>query len=117
MKGQPYHLAPAAAALILSMSFNTPLAGTASLSTMGADLSGSGWSEAILGPDSKIYAVPYTASDLLVIDPVAGTASRRSIDGIGPTSLGKWVMGDIVGNKIYGIPYGSQDIILVELLR
>ncbi len=92
-----------------------PAAGKATLSSMGANLSGSGWSEAVLGPDGRIYAVPYTAPDLLIIDPAAGTAMRRSIDGVGATTLGKWVMGDIAGATFYGIPYGSQDIIRVEL--
>jgi hypothetical protein len=81
---------------------------------MGANLSGSGWSEAILGPEQKIYAVPYTSADILIIDTANGTASRSSIPGVGPTSTGKWVMGDIVNNAFYGIPYGSKSIIRVE---
>ncbi len=94
-----------------------PAAGTATLSTMGANLSGSGWSEAVLGPDGRIYAVPYTASDMLIIDPAAGTATRRPVDGVKELdSIGKWVMGDIAGATFYGIPYGSQKIIRVELL-
>ena len=48
-----------------------PTTNTASLSTMGANLTDSGWSEAILGPKDKIYAVPYTASDILIIDPLS----------------------------------------------
>ncbi len=92
-----------------------PETNTASLSSMGADLSGSsGWSEAILGPQGKIYTVPYNTSDMLIIDPANGTASRSSIPGMEPTSTIKWIAGDIINNKFYGIPYGSEDIILLE---
>ncbi len=93
-----------------------PAVNTATLSSMGANLYNSGWSEAILGPDHKIYAVPYTASDMLVIDTAAGTASRSPVSGVGQTSTGKWVMGDIVNNEFYGIPYGSQNIIRAEFI-
>jgi hypothetical protein len=83
---------------------------------MGENLAESGWSEAVLGPDNKIYTVPYTAADILIIDPASGTADRRSISGVAATSSGKWVMGDISNNIFYGIPYKSTDIIRVEIL-
>lgn len=93
-----------------------PMTNTAALHNLRANFSGAGWSEAVLGPDGNIYAVPYTASDLLVIDPEAGTATRIPLEGIVPTSTGKWVTGDRINNKFYGIPYGAQQIIQVEFI-
>jgi hypothetical protein len=92
-----------------------PETNTASLNTMGANLSvSSGWSEAILGPQGKIYTVPYKTSDMLIIDPATGTATRSSIPGMEPSSTIKWIAGDIINNKFYGIPYESEEIILLE---
>jgi len=93
-----------------------PIKNSAALRNLGPNLSGGGWSEAILGPDGNIYAVPYTASDLLVINPEAGTATRIPLEGVVPTSTGKWVTGERINNKVYGIPYGAQKLIQVEFI-
>jgi hypothetical protein len=44
---------------------------------MGADLSGTNkWASGCIGVNGKIYCVPENATDILIIDPVAGTAKR-----------------------------------------
>src|ERR1700690_992918 len=42
---------------------------TATLSNMGASISAGGnkWQGAVLGPDNKIYCIPWTAPDVLII--------------------------------------------------
>ena len=59
---------------------NNPSAGTATTSTMGASLTGSAkWYGGVLGDDGKIYGIPYDATDILIIDPSAGTATRSTM--------------------------------------
>ena len=48
-------------------------AGTATRSAMGAPLTGTAkWYGGVLGPDGKIYGIPYSATDILIVDPIAG---------------------------------------------
>jgi hypothetical protein len=47
---------------------------------MGEDLSGSGkWHGIALGSNGKLYAPPFAANDVLLIDPDAGTLSNRLV--------------------------------------
>jgi hypothetical protein len=66
-----------------------------------------------LGPDGKIYGIPYNATDILIIDPIAGTAT---LSAMGATLSGsdKWV-GGVLGpdGKIYCIPYNATDILIM----
>jgi hypothetical protein len=66
-----------------------------------------------LGPDGKIYGIPSNATDILIIDPVAGTATRDAM-GATLTDTAKWA-GGVLGpdGKIYGIPLNATDILRV----
>jgi len=92
------------------------VAGTATRTAMGADLTGSDkWYGGVLGPDGKIYGIPRNATDILVIDPVAGTATRTAM-GADLTGSDKWY-GGVLGpdGKIYGIPLTATDILRTSL--
>jgi hypothetical protein len=70
----------------------------------------------VLGPDGKIYGIPLSSTNILVIDTVAGTASRESM-GLGDTmsDSSKW-QGGVLGpdGKIYGMPYNSTNILVID---
>ena len=91
-------------------------AGTASRSAMGADLTGTNkWIGGTLGPDGKIYGIPFSSTDILIIDVAAGTASRSAM-GADLAGTNKWI-GGVLGpdGKIYGIPFGSTDILIIDV--
>jgi hypothetical protein len=82
---------------------------------MGASLSGSlKWLGGVLGPDGKIYGIPFSSTDILIIDPVTSTATRSAM-GASLSGSGKWI-GGVLGpdGKIYGIPHDSTDILRIE---
>ena len=62
----------------------------------------------------SIYGIPYNSTDILVIDPIAGTATRSAM---GATLTGgvKW-RGGVLGpdGKIYGIPLDSTDVLVID---
>ena len=68
----------------------------------------------VLGPDGKIYGIPVNATDILVIDPVAGTATRTAM-GATLTGSAKWY-GGVLGpdGKIYGITNNATDILVTS---
>ena len=81
---------------------------------MGATLTDTEkWAGGVLGPDGKIYGIPRSATDILIIDPVAGTATRSAM-GATLTDTFKWY-GGVLGpdGKIYGIPWDATDILIV----
>ena len=81
---------------------------------MGADLSGSTkWFGGVLGPDGKIYGIPFNSTDILIIDPIAGTATRSAM-GASLSGTEKWV-GGVLGpdGKIYGIPFDLPAILAI----
>jgi hypothetical protein len=83
---------------------------------MGVTLSGSNrWWGGVLGPDGKIYCIPYNAPDILIIDPVAGTATRSAM-GADLTGDYKWI-GGVLGpdGKIYGTAQNTTTILIVSL--
>lgn len=87
----------------------------ASRSAMGASLSDSNtWIGGVLAPNGKIYGIPSDSSDILIVDPVAGTASRSAM-GATLADSGKW-RGGVLGpdGKIYGMPLGSTDILIID---
>ena len=71
------------------------------------------WYGGVLGPDGKIYGIPYNSASVLIIDPVAGTVDTTTITGL--TGTDKWI-GGVLGpdGKIYGIPYGSESVIIIS---
>jgi hypothetical protein len=82
---------------------------------MGVSLSDSSkWIGGVLGPDGKIYGIPYSSADILIIDPVAGTATRSAM-GVSLSDSNKWY-GGVLGpdGKIYGIPRNSTDILIID---
>jgi hypothetical protein len=77
----------------------------ASRDALGATLTGNNkWFGGVLGPDGKIYGIPSDSTDILIIDPIAGTATRSNM-GATLTDTSKFV-GGVLGpdGKIYGIP-------------
>ena len=84
-------------------------------STMGASLSGSAkWAGGVLAPNGKIYGIPENSSDILIIDPEAGTATRSNM-GASLSGSAKWAGGVLAPNgKIYGIPENSSDILIID---
>ncbi|WP_336931376.1 hypothetical protein, partial [Acinetobacter tandoii] len=68
----------------------------------------------VLGGNGKIYCVPYGSTDILIIDPTAGTATRSSM-GATLSGTGKWIGGVCAPNgKIYCIPYNATDILIID---
>jgi hypothetical protein len=58
--------------------------------------------------------VPYTATNILVIDPVANTASNWSPAGVTYTN-GGWTGGVLAPNgKIYCVPYNATNILVIN---
>jgi len=89
-------------------------AATRSLMDLDTLSDGSKWIGGVLGPDGKIYGIPYSATDILIIDPVAGTATRSAL-GATLTGTIKWG-GGVLGpdGKIYGIPFNATDIFRIS---
>src|SRR5690606_39486749 len=89
---------------------------TAWRTNMGANMAGTAkWRGITVGPDGKLYCAPNSATDILVIDPVAGTATRTNMGGSLPSGADKWQ--DItVGpdGKLYCAPYNATDILVID---
>ncbi|WP_336931371.1 hypothetical protein, partial [Acinetobacter tandoii] len=83
--------------------------------SMGANLNDSSkWIGGVLGNDGKIYCIPAYATDILIIDPIAGTATRSNM-GVTLSGTSKWYSGTLGANgKIYGIPFNSTDILIID---
>ena len=101
------------------LALHEALKGTPNLATrtaMGATLTGIlKWYGGVLGPDGKIYGIPNNSTDILVIDPVAGTATRTTM-GATFTGGGRYSGGVLGPNgKIYGIPNDATDILQTVL--
>jgi hypothetical protein len=66
-----------------------------------------------LASNGKIYAIPSAATNILIIDPVAGTATRSAM-GADLTGSGKWFGGVLAPNgKIYGIPFNAFEVLII----
>ena len=62
----------------LDKEINVGVLPSATRSAMGAALSGTyKWYGGVLGPDGKIYGIPFNAADILIIDPDAGAFTVR----------------------------------------
>jgi hypothetical protein len=69
------------------------------------------WYGGVLAPNGKIYGIPYSSTQVLEIDPVAGTTALfGSLSG-----TSKWIGGVLAPNgKIYGIPYSSTQVLEID---
>lgn len=85
-------------------------------SSMGADLAGvSKWTPGAVGADGMVYHVPFTAADILIIDPATQTASRSKMGATISASGTKW-SGGVLGpdGKIYAIPLDATEILIID---
>ena len=82
---------------------------------MGATLTGTAkWYGEVLSPNGKIYSIPFNSTDILIIDPVANTATRSAMGATNLSHNAKWIGGVLAPNgKIYGIPYNSTNILTI----
>src|SRR5690606_25635768 len=90
--------------------------GTAERTNMGVSLSGSSkWNGIAAGPDGKLYCVPSSATDILVIDPATGTAERTNMGVNLPSGSAKW-NGIAAGpdGRLYCAPYGASYVLIIE---
>ena len=87
-------------------------ANTSTISGLGTDIPK--WQGGVLGPDGRIYGIPYHSESVLIIDPVAGTADTTTISGLG-TGMPKW-QGGVLGpdGRIYGIPFLSDSVLIIS---
>src|SRR5690606_16529834 len=72
------------------------------------------WSGITAAPDGKLYCAPHNAADILVIDPVAGTATRTNLGADLSGGL-KW--SDITAGpdgKLYCTPSYATDILVID---
>ena len=84
----------------------------ASIITFGSLGSGPKWSGGVLAPNGKIYGIPSSASQVLVIDPVGLTTSTFGSLG---SDVNKWQGGVLAPNgKIYGIPFGASSVLEID---
>ena len=69
------------------------------------------WIGGVLAPNGKIYGIPFDSTQVLEIDPVAGTTALfGSLSG-----TYKWYGGVLAPNgKIYGIPCNSTQVLEIE---
>src|SRR5690606_39266792 len=65
--------------------------------------------------DGKLYCAPYSATDILVIDPATGTAERTDM-GVDLSGSNKW-NGISVGSdgRLYCVPYSSSYVLIIEV--
>ena len=85
----------------------------ATRSDMGVSLIGNTkWRGGVLGNNGKIYGIPYSSVDILIIDPSAGSAIRTTMGTCWTNTFNGGVLGN--DGKIYGIPYGSTDILIIN---
>lgn len=82
---------------------------------MGASLSGSGkWSSGAWGVDGKLYSAPTHAGNILIVDPVAFTATRSTM---GASTSGSWMWnGQVAASNgmIYGVPFDTSTILRID---
>ena len=101
--------------LELLRKINGHLQTNATTSNMGANLTGaSKWQGGVLGPDGKIYCVPFNATSILIIDPQVGTATTSTM-GANLTGANKW-QGGVLGpdGKIYCVPFNATSILIID---
>ncbi len=87
----------------------------AELNNFGLTLSDTGkYGDIVNGGNGKLYGIPRNATDILVIDTEAGTATRTAM-GADLSGSTKWMDGVLAPNgKIYGIPRDATDILVID---
>eukprot|EP00055_Hartaetosiga_balthica_P017662 m.120540 g.120540 ORF g.120540 m.120540 type:complete len:89 (-) comp9372_c0_seq2:212-478(-) len=75
---------------------------------------GNKWHGGVLGPDGKIYAAPYGANFILVLDPEMETTDTASFPVM--TDGAKWQDTVVSGNSLYMIPFFSTSILKLSIL-
>jgi hypothetical protein len=61
-----------------------------------------------------VYCTPYNSTDILIIDPIAGTATRSAM-GATLTGGGKWIgIAQGIDGKLYCAPFNSTDILIID---
>lgn len=72
------------------------------------------WFGGVLAPNGKIYMVPYSASNVLILDPITNTYNTTTITNLGSEQY-KWQGGVVAPNgKIYGIPRNSRSVLIID---
>lgn len=83
------------------------------LTDYGEDLSGQGkWNGGVYA-DGKIYFIPSSAEDILIIDTDEGTAVLSDMDA-NLTGEFKWAGGVYAEGKIYCVPFDATDILIID---
>lgn len=87
----------------------------AELNDFGLTLSDTAkYGDLVNGGNGKIYGIPRDATDILVIDTEAGTATRTAM-GADLSGATKWMDGVLAPNgKIYSIPRDATDILVID---
>jgi hypothetical protein len=79
--------------------------------TFSVAAGGRGNISGVLAPNGKIYAIPWSANNFLVIDPVANTTTTFSA----ATGTFKYHGGVLAPNgKIYAIPYSIGNCMVID---
>ena len=84
---------------------------TLAVRTFGSlPLNGSKYCGCILAPNGKMYCPPFTANDVLIIDPILETATTMAYAG-----TGKYVSGCLARNGlIYCAPHSGNTILVID---
>ena len=71
------------------------------------------WQGGVLAPNGKIYCIPYSSTNVLIIDPATDIAEQTSITGL--TGGNKWYGGVLAPNgKIYCVPYAIAPVLIIS---
>jgi hypothetical protein len=95
-----------------------PATDTIALTDFGLDLSTGTWQGSVAGPDGKIYMPPWgtETTDMLVLNPAAGTAARIAVPGAGGTN-GKWQSGCVAPDgKVVFVPRSDVKLLVVDTI-
>ncbi len=73
------------------------------------------YSSGILAPNGKIYGIPYSATNVLVLNSITEAVSTISNTNDILTGTRKWKGGVVAPNgKIYCFPYDSENILVID---
>ena len=77
-------------------------------------LGGAGkWASGVLAGDGKIYASPFDASSVLIIDPATNTADTTSIAGL-PAQGTKWYDAALgPDGRVYMLPFSAEAVLTI----
>jgi hypothetical protein len=77
------------------------------------------WTGGVLASNGKIYGIPYDTTSVLIFDPITNTIDTTTLSSTSFPSIftgsGRWWGGVLASNgKIYGIPYNSTNILVID---